>query len=488
MRATTRGRLRIALSPEIKLLDIADSRYPASNTPPQGEVCIRGPLILNGHLRSFDRPGFPSDFLISPNNVTLPTIRRPVRNHSGGHYYMLYRHQNRFRDNDEALLLVRRFRIPLVVVPRTPLPKLPKLHRNSWRLQIESSSMLALRSVCNIPVPFTCYHRPSIPKLRKVLGFTGKHEGRGLPWEEFDYDEWNFSKRMQSLLSHSCLTPEGSFTNLNPKKWVRYWFDIQGKRYGHHRSHWSRTTRWIHKWHSEQHYGPCLTNFFCFFGWTIRRASGISPACGRSSLCAVSSTFTSSIIALPIPISSSSFTYPTVTSTSLKHSLPVFYRHFRSRPLNGLNSQPRKSSPWHARWMILNLPPGTIASRHFPSDVLVEVNASPIHTFQIFLDGHTFALSVFLIKTLSFTMLLCSVDFPATAIMVANTPLNMCDLSSFSHTLTLTNASMILPPKDSAKLGTWPLQANVSLMQACYPLIPDALPFLLLYNSYMKQK
>ena len=39
---------------EIKLLDVVDARYLASNTTPQGEICIRGPSILSGYYKCPD--------------------------------------------------------------------------------------------------------------------------------------------------------------------------------------------------------------------------------------------------------------------------------------------------------------------------------------------------------------------------------------------------------------------------------------------------
>ena len=43
---------------EIKLLDVVDAGYLASNTPPQGEVCIRGDSVLKGYYK---RPDLNSD-------------------------------------------------------------------------------------------------------------------------------------------------------------------------------------------------------------------------------------------------------------------------------------------------------------------------------------------------------------------------------------------------------------------------------------------
>lgn len=39
---------------EIKLLDIVDAGYLATNTLPQGEVCIRGPSVLSGYYKRPD--------------------------------------------------------------------------------------------------------------------------------------------------------------------------------------------------------------------------------------------------------------------------------------------------------------------------------------------------------------------------------------------------------------------------------------------------
>ena len=45
-------------STEIKLRDVVDAGYLASNTPSQGEICIRGPSVLNGYYK---RPDLNSD-------------------------------------------------------------------------------------------------------------------------------------------------------------------------------------------------------------------------------------------------------------------------------------------------------------------------------------------------------------------------------------------------------------------------------------------
>ena len=39
---------------EIKLLDVVDAGYLASNTTPQGEICIRGPSLLSGYYKRPD--------------------------------------------------------------------------------------------------------------------------------------------------------------------------------------------------------------------------------------------------------------------------------------------------------------------------------------------------------------------------------------------------------------------------------------------------
>jgi long-chain acyl-CoA synthetase len=43
---------------EIKLLDVKDAGYFSTNTPPQGEVCIRGPSVTKGY---FKRPDLNED-------------------------------------------------------------------------------------------------------------------------------------------------------------------------------------------------------------------------------------------------------------------------------------------------------------------------------------------------------------------------------------------------------------------------------------------
>lgn len=39
---------------EIKLLDVPDAGYRATNNPPQGEVCIRGPSVTKGYYKRDD--------------------------------------------------------------------------------------------------------------------------------------------------------------------------------------------------------------------------------------------------------------------------------------------------------------------------------------------------------------------------------------------------------------------------------------------------
>ena len=55
---------------EIKLLDVVDAGYLASNKPPQGEVCIRGPSVLNGYYK---RPDLNSDESIFTKDGWLRT-------------------------------------------------------------------------------------------------------------------------------------------------------------------------------------------------------------------------------------------------------------------------------------------------------------------------------------------------------------------------------------------------------------------------------
>ena len=89
---------------------------------------------------------------------------------------MFYHRQNQVLKNERRgafvpLLLVHQLELsirtnamPSVEVPWTPLPSLPKLSplrsrppKFVWRLQIESSLIPALKSGCNISVPFICY-------------------------------------------------------------------------------------------------------------------------------------------------------------------------------------------------------------------------------------------------------------------------------------------------------------------------------------------
>lgn len=41
-------------SVEVKLLDVPDAGYHSTNTPPQGEVCIRGPSVVSGYYKRPD--------------------------------------------------------------------------------------------------------------------------------------------------------------------------------------------------------------------------------------------------------------------------------------------------------------------------------------------------------------------------------------------------------------------------------------------------
>ncbi|KAG6859170.1 hypothetical protein C0991_001169, partial [Blastosporella zonata] len=45
-------------SVEIKLLDVPDAGYSSKDTPPRGEVCIRGPSVTKGYYK---RPDLNSD-------------------------------------------------------------------------------------------------------------------------------------------------------------------------------------------------------------------------------------------------------------------------------------------------------------------------------------------------------------------------------------------------------------------------------------------
>jgi long-chain acyl-CoA synthetase len=47
---------------EIKLLDVVDAAYLSSNTPPQGEVCIRGPSVIAGYYKRPDLNEDPTVF------------------------------------------------------------------------------------------------------------------------------------------------------------------------------------------------------------------------------------------------------------------------------------------------------------------------------------------------------------------------------------------------------------------------------------------
>jgi long-chain acyl-CoA synthetase len=41
-------------STEIKLLDVPDVGYMANGSPPQGEICIRGPSVVQGYYKRPD--------------------------------------------------------------------------------------------------------------------------------------------------------------------------------------------------------------------------------------------------------------------------------------------------------------------------------------------------------------------------------------------------------------------------------------------------
>jgi long-chain acyl-CoA synthetase len=55
---------------EIKLLDVPDAGYLSTNTPPQGEVCIRGPSVVRGYYK---RPDLNEDKTIFPGDGWLRT-------------------------------------------------------------------------------------------------------------------------------------------------------------------------------------------------------------------------------------------------------------------------------------------------------------------------------------------------------------------------------------------------------------------------------
>lgn len=57
-------------SVEIKLLDVPDAGYLNSNSPPQGEVCIRGPSVTKGYYK---RPDLNSDETIFTKDGWLRT-------------------------------------------------------------------------------------------------------------------------------------------------------------------------------------------------------------------------------------------------------------------------------------------------------------------------------------------------------------------------------------------------------------------------------
>ena len=55
---------------EIRLLDVPEAGYLATNTPPQGEVCIRGPSVTKGYYK---RPDLNSDETIFTKDGFLRT-------------------------------------------------------------------------------------------------------------------------------------------------------------------------------------------------------------------------------------------------------------------------------------------------------------------------------------------------------------------------------------------------------------------------------
>lgn len=55
---------------EIKLLDVVEAGYLSSNTPPQGEVCIRGPAVTKGYYK---RPDLNDDETIFTKDGFLRT-------------------------------------------------------------------------------------------------------------------------------------------------------------------------------------------------------------------------------------------------------------------------------------------------------------------------------------------------------------------------------------------------------------------------------
>ena len=173
-------------STEIKLLDLVDDGYLASNTPPKERLAFVDPqyamaaiLVTSRrlHHRSFWPSWIPFQFSHLPRTLWSCQRRRPhprishsVRNHSGVHYYdapspselelglwLGWAKGKRLHAFTSTAaphqLSIRTTTMPLVEVPRTPLPP-PKL---VWRLQVENSSIPALKSWSNIPVPFICY-------------------------------------------------------------------------------------------------------------------------------------------------------------------------------------------------------------------------------------------------------------------------------------------------------------------------------------------